>query len=220
MSGGSSSSTASLMARIARKSTDRSPQTAATVKCSPCRPPGHRTGDPVVAFPHEGGPRDRRSTTVRDEDSALHPARGEVWPGRAPFRRRHGAGQRCCGNKVLSPHPGVQTAGESRRHDQPRPIGVDQRMGGLGGAIVSAGPRLGEHDSAVTAPSLPDGETVALGHADLGERIDETSALRSPGRRRYRGRFAEQQIEDDMRDARSFTSSATSPSSPCRRNDD
>ena len=49
-------------------------------------------------------------------------------------------------------------------------------MRGLGGAMAARS-RLDQHDFAVAMPSLPGDETVAAGHADLAERIDEASGL-------------------------------------------
>ena len=53
-------------------------------------------------------------------------------------------------------------------------------MRGLGGAMAARS-RLDQHDFAIAVPSLPDDETVAAGHADMAQRIDEASGLNGQG---------------------------------------
>ena len=93
-----------------------------------------------------------------------------------PAGGRGGPSQRGCHDKVLPLCPGIQAAGESGRNNQPRPIGVDQRMRGIDGARA-AWSRLDQHDLAIAVPSLPYDETVAAGHTDLAQRIDEATGL-------------------------------------------
>ena len=47
---------------------------------------------------------------------------------------------------------------------------------------MAARSRLDQHDLAVAVSSLPGNETVAAGHADLAERIDEASGFNRQGK--------------------------------------
>jgi len=76
----------------------------------------------------------------------------------------------------VSLHYRIEPACKAGSNHQPRPVGVDQGVGGFCGVLGSR-PGLDEHNLTVAATTCAHRKAVAAEHADIAQQIDKTSCF-------------------------------------------